>query len=74
MWGPYYSDVLQERSRLKRIVMHALSGDKVRIDGSDYTPTGMQSWSRIIFRRDMDGKTRVLPLEDLLPHLSSWGQ
>ena len=74
MWGPYYSDVLQERSRLERIVMHALSGDKLRIDGSDYTPTGMKGWSRIIFRRDMDGKTRVLPLEDLLPHLSSWGQ
>jgi hypothetical protein len=73
MWGSFYSDVLQGRSRLERIVMHALSGDKLRIDGTDYTPTGMQGWSRIIFRRDLDGKTRVLGLEDLLPHLSSWG-
>ena len=27
-----------ERSRLEQIVMHALSGDKLRLDGSDYTP------------------------------------
>jgi hypothetical protein len=73
MWEPFYSDVLLERSRLERIVMHALSGDKLRIDGSDYTPTGMQGWSRIVFRRDEDGKRRVVPLEELLPHLASWG-
>jgi hypothetical protein len=72
MWGSFYSDVLQERSRLERIVMHALSGDKLRIDGTDYTPTGMQGWSRIIFRRDLDGKRRVVGLEELLPRLSSW--
>ncbi len=72
MWEPFYSDVLQERSRLERIVMHALSGDKLRIDGANYTPTGMQGWSRIVFRRDEDGKRRVVPLEDLLPYLSSW--
>ena len=72
-WEPYYADVLQQRSRLERIVMHALSGDKLRLDGTEYTPTGMQGWSRIVFRRDADGKRRVVPLEDLLPHLSSWG-
>ena len=72
MWEPFYSDVLQERSRLERIVMHALSGDKLRIDGASYTPTGMQGWSRIVFRRDEDGKRRVVPLEDLLEHLERW--
>lgn len=73
MSEPLYTDILQVRSRLERIVMHALSGDKLRIDGSDYTPTGMQGWSRIVFRRDDDGKRRVVPLDDLLPHLASWG-
>ena len=72
-WRPFYSDVLQERSRLEQIVMHALSGDKLRIDGTDYTPTGMQGWSRIVFRRDADGQRRVLPIEDLLEHLPDWG-
>ena len=72
MWAPYYSDVLQERSRLERIVMHALSGDKLFIDGAEHTPTGMQGWSRIVFRRDADGKRRVIPLDDLVPHLDAW--
>ena len=73
-WEPFYSDVLVERSRLEQIVMHALSGDKLRLDGRDYTPTGMQGWSRIVFTRDADGARRVVPLEDLLEHLSEWGQ
>jgi hypothetical protein len=72
-WEPFYSDVLVERSRLEQIVMHALSGDKLRLDGSDYTPTGMQGWSRIVFTRDADGQRRVVPLEDLLEHLPDWG-
>jgi hypothetical protein len=71
-WEPFYSDVLVERSRLEQIVMHALSGDKLRLDGSDYTPTSMQGWSRIVFTRDADGKRRVMPLDDLLEHLPNW--
>ncbi len=73
-WEPFYSDVLVERSRLEQIVMHALSGDKLRLDGSEYTPTGMQGWSRIVFKRDVDGQRRVVPLEDLLEHLPDWGR
>jgi hypothetical protein len=73
-WEPFYSDVFAERSRLEQIVMHALSGDKLRIDGITYTPTGMQGWSRIVFRRDADGKRRIVPLDDLLEHLPDWGQ
>ena len=72
-WEPFYSDVLVERSRLERIVLHALSGDKLRIDGTDYTPTGMQGWSRVVFRRDADGKRRIMALEELLEHLPDWG-
>ncbi len=72
-WEPFYSDVLLERSRLEQIVMHALSGDKLRLDGREYTPTSMQGWDRIVFRRDEDGKRRVVPLEDLIEHLPEWG-
>ena len=72
-WEPFYSAALVERSRLEQIVMHALSGDKLRLDGIDYTPTGMQGWSRIVFRRDADGARKVMPLEDLLEYLPEWG-
>jgi hypothetical protein len=72
-WEPFYSDVLLERSRLEQIVMHALSGDKLRLDGSEYTPTSMQGWDRIVFTRDADGARKVMPLEDLLEYLPEWG-
>ena len=72
-WEPFYSDVLLERSRLEQIVMHALSGDKLRLDGREYTPTSMQGWDRIVFRRDEDGKRRVVALEDLIEYLPEWG-
>ena len=71
-WQRFYPDTLVERSRFERIVMHALSGDRLHIDGLDYTPTGMQGWSRIVFRREADGKRVIFPLDDLLPHLQSW--
>lgn len=73
-WRRYYSDVFVDRSRFERIVMHALSGDKLRIDGTGYTPTGMQGWARIVFRRDEDGTKVTMPLEDLLQHLDGWDQ
>ena len=72
-WEPFYSDVLLERSRLEQIVMHALSGDKLRLDGIDYTPTSMQGWDRIVFRRDADGVRKVVPIEDLVDYLPEWG-
>ena len=71
-WAPFYSDVLAERSRLEQIVMHALSGDKLLLDGTEHTPTGMQGWSRIVFRRDADGARRVMRLDDLLDYLPDW--
>jgi hypothetical protein len=73
-WRPAYSRFSPERSRLEQIVLHALAGDKLWIDGVSYAPTGMQGWSRIMFRRGSDGKQIGFALDDLLDHLSSWRQ
>ena len=55
------------------MVVQALSGQKLHVDGFDYTPAGMQGWSRVVFNRDGDGERLTLPLEDLLPYLPRWG-
>jgi hypothetical protein len=73
-WQKFYPDALLERSRFERVVINALAGEKLRLDGLDYTPAGMQGWSRVVFRRDHDGEHITLPLEDLLDHLQSWGR
>jgi hypothetical protein len=71
-WHPRYSTLTLERSGFERVVLHALAGDKLRIDGDYYTPIGMQGWSHIVFQRDSDKKRMSFALDDLLRHLSSW--
>ena len=73
-WQRFYPDALLERSRFERVVINALSGEKLHLDGFDYTPTGMQGWSRVVFRRDADGQHVTVPLEELLEHLQTWGK
>jgi hypothetical protein len=72
-WQPFYPDALLARSRFEQVVVQALSGQKLHVDGFDYTPAGMQGWSRVVFNRDSDGERLTLPLEDLLPYLPRWG-
>jgi hypothetical protein len=73
-WRPAHSQLVAERSRLEQVVLHALAGDKLRIDGASFTPIGMKGWSRIVFQRDSDKKRITLALDDLLEHLPSWRQ
>ena len=72
-WQPFYPDALLARSRFEQVVVRALSGQKLHVDGYDYTPAGMQGWSRVVFRRDDDGRRVTLPLEELLGYLPRWG-
>lgn len=71
-WRPRDSNLAPERSRLEQVVLHALAGDKLRIDGDYYAPIGMQGWSHIVFHRDSDKKRMSFALAELLQHLSSW--
>ena len=73
-WQKFYPDSLLVRSRFERVVINALAREKLHLDGFEYTPTGMQGWSRVVFRRDADGEHITLPLEDLLEHLQAWGR
>jgi hypothetical protein len=73
-WQKFYPDSLLERSRFERVVINALAGEKLHLEGFAYTPTGMHGWSRVLFRRDSDGRQVSLPLEDLLEHLQTWGK
>lgn len=60
------------RSRYERVVRHAIAGDTLRVASDSYTATGMQGWSRVVFRRERDGRRRVFSLDELLPHLRNW--
>lgn len=72
-WEDLFPATLVAHSRYERVLMRALAGDRLSIDGDTYVPTGIKGWSRIIFKRDHDGRTIVMPFDYLLNHLDAWG-
>lgn len=60
------------RSRYEQVVRHAIAGDTLDVASDRYKATGMQGWSRVVFRRERDGRRRVFSLDELLPHLANW--
>jgi hypothetical protein len=73
-WQPRFSRPVLRPSRFERVVLHALAGDKLRLDGEAHTPTGMDGWARVAFRRDADGKRVTVPLEELVDQLPVWSR
>ena len=71
-WQPRFSRPVLRPSRFERVVLHALAGDKLRLEGETHTPTGMDGWARVAFRRDADGKRVTVPLEELVEQLPEW--
>jgi hypothetical protein len=60
------------RSRYERVLLAALSGAPLRLGRQVLTPLGTQGWSRIVFRREGDGRRQTMTLDALLPHLDAW--
>jgi len=58
-----------DNPKLTRVFMQAISGRKLQLDQDWYTPTGMQGWSHVIFRRDRDKTRHTFSLDFLLNHL-----
>jgi hypothetical protein len=60
------------RSRYERVLMRAISGERLHMFGRWYTPIGMDGWSHVVFRRAGDGSRRTFPIDYLLRHLRAW--
>jgi hypothetical protein len=59
------------RSRYERVVIRAISGEQLRMNGQRLRPVGMSGWSAIVFQRD-DNRREVIAIDDLIPHLDAW--
>jgi hypothetical protein len=71
-WDNLFPERVLPRSQYERVLIRAISGDKLHMDGDWYTPTGMRGWSRVIFRRKADNSRHVFSLDYLLDHLREW--
>jgi hypothetical protein len=59
------------RSRYERVVIRAVSGQQLHLNGQRLRPVGMSGWSAIVFRRE-DDRREVIAIDDLLRHLDDW--
>ena len=71
-WDNLFSERVLPRSRYERVLIHAITGEELHMNGFWYKPTGMKGWSRVVFRRRGDGTRHVFSLDYLLDHLSAW--
>ena len=60
------------RSAYETVFLKLVSGGRLKIGRDTYTPVGMKGWYHAIFRRDSDGKERVMTIDQLLRKLNDW--
>jgi hypothetical protein len=61
-----------ERSRYERVLIRAISGQQLRVDGQTLRPVGMKGWSAVVFEEAANGRRRTIPIDDLVGHLDQW--
>jgi hypothetical protein len=60
------------RSAYEQVFLKLVSGGRLRIGPETYTPVGMRGWDQAVFRRDSDGKERLLSIDQLLKKINDW--
>lgn len=70
-WDALFPPAQLARSRYERVVIRAISGQPLRINGQGLRPVGMSGWSAVVFLREDDGR-EVIAIDDLVPHLDEW--
>ncbi|HYC00672.1 MAG TPA: hypothetical protein VEC57_16170 [Candidatus Limnocylindrales bacterium] len=72
MWDELFPPAKLERSRYERVLIRAISGQHLHLNGHSLRPVGMRGWSAVVFRSDDDNRRRVIPIDALLEHLADW--
>jgi len=67
-----FPDRRLSRSAYEQVFLKLVSGGRLRIGRDLYTPVGMKGWYHAMFRRDSDGKERMLSVDQLLKKLKDW--
>ncbi len=71
-WDNLFPEHELARSRYERVLIRAIRGQKLRLRGRRYTPTGMRGWSAVVFRADDDGSRHVVGIDALTRRLGDW--
>jgi hypothetical protein len=70
-WDEAFPPARLARSRYERVVLRAVAGQQLRLNGERLQPVGMSGWSAIVFRGE-DNRQKVIAMDDLIAHLGEW--
>jgi hypothetical protein len=71
-WDNLYPPEALSRSRYERVLIRAIAGKKLHLNGRWYTPIAMRGWSRVVFRVDGTDRRVSYSIDSLLRHLRAW--
>jgi hypothetical protein len=71
-WDNLFPERMLGRSRYERVLIRAISGERLVLDGTVFRPVGMRGWSEVVFERLPEGTRHRFPIDFLLRHLESW--
>ena len=71
-WDELFPPAQLSRSKYERVLIHAISGQKLKLFGRWYIPTGMRGWSQVVFKRDGGKSRHFFSIDYLLKHLRDW--
>lgn len=67
-----FPDRRLSRSSYEQVFLKLVSGGRLKVGKDLYTPIGMKGWYHAIFRRQSDGKERLLTIDQLLKKMDDW--
>lgn len=71
-WDNLFPERRLSRSRYERVLIRAISGQELKVNGDWLVPVGMRGWSAVVFR-NRTTKARVsLPIDVLVGYLDRW--
>ena len=73
-WSNVFPAKFLRRSRYERVLMLAIAGIPITIDGQEYRPTAMRGWSRVVLTKARGTGAKVMSIDDLVPHLDDWSR
>jgi hypothetical protein len=71
-WENLFPERALSRSLYERVLIRAISGQRLHMHGRHYTPVRMRGWSQVVFRRDDTGTLHTFPIDYLITHLQAW--
>jgi hypothetical protein len=71
-WDNLFPEGRLSRSLYERVLIRAIAGHILHLDGHTYTPLRMQGWSKVVFRRDGTRSLHTFPIDVLVGKLEEW--